>query len=116
MSISSLIYPQTSTFQGILITDYSRSFAVFTYYCGDLRYSRGVLNYFHGASIGFAAPGGLFANHPAALNDSAQSISCLNEPASPWVNVVYEISAETNLSQGKHLPMFIHIDFTFTDC
>ena len=43
MSLSSLIYPQTSTFQGILITDYSRSFAVFTYYCGDLRYSCGGL-------------------------------------------------------------------------
>ena len=68
-----------------MITDYSRSFAVFTYYCGDLSYS-------HGASIGFAAPGGLFANHPAALNGSAESVACLNEPASPWVNVVYQIS------------------------
>ena len=76
---------QTSTFQGILITDYSRSYAVFTYYCGDLNYS-------FGASIGFAAPGGLFANHPAALAGSAQSIACLNMPTSPWVNVVYQIT------------------------
>ena len=79
-----------------MITDYSRSFAVFTYHCGDLDYS-------HGASIGFAAPGGLFANHPAALNDSAQSIACLNEPASPWVNVVYEISAKIQLLHGINI-------------
>ena len=62
---------------------------MFTYHCGHLNYS-------HGASIGFAAPGGLFANHPASLYHSAQSIACLNEPAGPWVNVVYQIN--TNVS------------------
>ena len=68
-----------------MVTDYSRSFAVFTYHCGDLVDSFGL-------SIGFAAPGGLFANHPALLGHSPESIACLNEPASPWFNVAYQIS------------------------
>ena len=83
-----------------MITDYSRSYAVFTYYCGDLNYS-------FGASIGFAAPGGLFANHPAALYGSAQSIACLNSPASPWVNVVYEITSQGNDSPTHTLHIYI---------
>jgi hypothetical protein len=76
---------QTNTFQGILATDFSRSFAVFTYKCGDLTFSGG-------ATIGFATEDGLFANHIATIRGSAQSIACLNMPSSPWVNVVYEIS------------------------
>jgi hypothetical protein len=75
----------TNTFQGILVTDFSRSFAVFTYKCGDLTFSGG-------ATIGFATEDGLFANHIATIRGSAQSIACLNMPSSPWVNVVYEIS------------------------
>ena len=80
-----ILYTQTNTFQGMIVTDFSRSFSVFTYYCGDLSYS-------NGATIGFATGDGLFANHPASLNGLAQSIACLNSPATPWVNVVYEIT------------------------
>ena len=77
---------QTNTFQGMLVTNYSTSFAVFTYYCGDLGFS-------NGATIGFSSGDGLFANHPAVLRGSAQSIACLNQPTSSWVNVVYELTA-----------------------
>ena len=77
---------QTNTFQGMLVTNYSTSFAVFTYYCGDLGFS-------NGATIGFSSGDGLFTNHPAVLRDSAQSIACLNQPTSSWVNVVYELTA-----------------------
>ena len=68
-----------------MVTDFARSFAVFTYHCGDLGFS-------NSASIGFATTDGLFANHPVSQRILAQSIACLNEPASPWVNVVYEIT------------------------
>ena len=70
----------------MIVTDFSRSFSVFTYFCGDLSYS-------NGATIGFTTTDGLFANHPATLRNSAQDIACLNSPATPWVNVVYEIAA-----------------------
>ena len=81
---------QANTFQGLLVTDFIRSFSVFTYFCGDLNYS-------NGATIGFVTPDDLFANHPATFSDSAQSIACSNIPVTPWVNVVYEIT-----TQGKH--------------
>ena len=67
------------------MTDYSRSFAVFTYQCGDLEYS-------NGATIGFSSGDGLFANHPASIRGSAEYIACLNEPANQFVNVVYELT------------------------
>ena len=76
---------QTNTFQGMLVTNYSTSFAVFTYYCGDLGFS-------NGATIGFSSGDGLFANHPAVLRGSAQSIACLKQSTSLWVNAVYEVT------------------------
>ena len=75
-----------------MVTDFTRSFAVFTYFCGDLNYS-------NGATIGFVTPDGLFANHPATFSGSAQSIACSNLPNTPWVNVVYLI---TTVQSGKH--------------
>ena len=53
------------------VTDYSRSIAVFTYYCGDLSYS-------NRATIGFTTTDGLFANHPATTRGNAKDIACLN--------------------------------------
>ena len=79
---------QRNTFQGIIVTNFTRSFAVFIYYCGDLTFSSG-------ATI---TPDGLFANHPATFSGSAQSIACMNSPASPWVNVVYEITTSGKIS------------------
>ena len=69
----------------MIITDFQRSFSVFTYYCGHLNYS-------NGATVGFVAGDGLFANHPASQRGSVQSIACSNSPSTPWVNVVYEIT------------------------
>ena len=51
-----------------------------------------ILRFSNGATIGFVTGDGLFANHPATHRSSAQSVACLNSPASPWVNVVYEIT------------------------
>ena len=72
------------------MTDFSRSFAVFTYRCGDLSYS-------NGASIGYDTPHGLFANHPASTRGRAEYIDCFNAPASPWVNVIYELTKPRKL-------------------
>ena len=69
----------------MIVTDFSRSFSVFTYYCGDLSYS-------NGATIGFTTTDGLFANHPATIRGRAEYVACLNYPVSPWVNVIYEIT------------------------
>ena len=86
--------PQTNTFQGIITTDYMRSFAVFSYKCGDIGYS-------NLATIGFTAGDVLFANHPLTLRRRAQDIACINSPESEWVNVVYELTREDMPPSGK---------------
>ena len=67
------------------MTDSFSSFAVFTYYCGDLSYS-------NGAVIGFSTGSGLYANHEASYRGDADQIDCFNQPHTPWVNVVYELT------------------------
>ncbi|CAI8007050.1 Dorsal-ventral patterning tolloid-like protein 1, partial [Geodia barretti] len=75
----------------MLVTDAnsSNSYAVFTYYCGDLSHATF-------ASIGFGTEDGLHAAHEATFRGSAHSIACLNQPTSPWVNVVYELTNNEN--------------------
>ena len=84
-----------NTFQGIVTTDHRRSFAVFTYKCGDIEYS-------NSATIGFAAGDVLFANHPFTLRKKTKDVACINSPDSQWVNVVYELTSEDLQPLGKH--------------
>ena len=72
------------------MTDFARSFAVFTYKCGDLDYS-------NHASVGFISEDGLFANHQAVFRSNTTAIACLNVPSSLWVNVVYDITLSGDL-------------------
>ena len=82
------IYYQTNTFQGMLITDSANSYAVFTYYCGDLNYPT-FMHYYPPSAIGFSTEDGLHAVHEATFRSN---IACLNHPTSPWVNIVYELT------------------------
>ena len=70
----------------MLVTDFERSFAVFTYYCGDIGFP-------NSAFIGFQINDGFIAVHETTANGNTQSIACSNTPDSPWVNVVYGISS-----------------------
>ena len=90
MLVIIFVVSQRNTFQGILVTNYTRSFAIFTYFCGDLEFS-------NSAQIGFFLEDGFQAIHPATSR-GPKSIACLNTPVSPWVNVVYEISAGENFN------------------
>lgn len=91
-----LYFLQTNTFQGILATDFARSFAVFTYMCGDLSYSDRTL-------IGFISDFDIYALHPAANRSNAMAIACLNYPNNIWVNVVYQ------LTEGKLNTIYIQV-------
>ena len=75
----------------MLVTDSINSYAVFTYYCGDLSYSPSV-------SVGFGTEDGLYGVHEATFRGSADMMACLNEPSSPWMNIVYELT-----NNGKKL-------------
>ena len=62
------------------------SYAVFTYKCEEL-------NWFENqAIIGFRVNNELFANHPLSQQQNVTEIDCVNEPQSPWSNVVYKIT------------------------
>ena len=81
---------QTNTFQGILITNGTGSYTVFTYECGAIGWGGG-------ATIGYKAAGSFYQNH-ALSGSSAASIGCVNSPASQWNNVVYQL----NDGQGNY--------------
>ena len=62
-----------------MITDGNNSFAVFTYQCGLLDWSRGTI-------IGYNAAGDFFENHGLS-SGSAEAIACINLPGSNYSNV-----------------------------
>ena len=72
-------------FQAILITNGSQSYAVFTYKCGEMRWSGQ-------ATIGFGFSGNIFKHFPLSgtINDTA--VACLNMPATNWSNLIYPLS------------------------
>ena len=78
---------QTDTFQGIVITDGSKSYAVFTYKCGLMQWSGN-------ATIGFKADRTYFRNHPLSGSITSNSIACINYPPTEWTNVVYDLVPE----------------------
>ena len=80
------IFTQTNTFQGIIITNFTTSFAVFIYKCRDLQYSGS-------ATIGFTSFDVLFANHRLS-GYNAKNIACMNSDHSQWVNLVYKLTRE----------------------
>ena len=73
-----------NTFQGLLITNGSKSYSVFTYYCGDIYW-------LNEATIGFSAPPSLFKNHPLVGTEiEPQLVACVHEE-SQWNNVIYDL-------------------------
>ena len=88
----------TNTFQAVLATDGTRSYAIYTYECGKLNW----VHYF--AAIGFSASPDFFDEHPLSRNSSVNDIACINEdsvPPSNWSNILYEIIA-TLVPKGRN--------------
>ena len=78
---TAVIFPFQNTFQVILISDGTYSYAIFTYKCGLMDWGNGV-------TIGFNAGDDPYAN----ADPSSKEIACVNSPDSDWNNVVYVIS------------------------
>jgi len=76
---------QTNTFQGLLVTDGSKSYAVFTYQCGALT-SR------TNGTIGFNADGSFYSNYPFSGTYSVLQVACLNSPTMVWSNLIYPLT------------------------
>lgn len=98
--ISSLL--QSNTFQAIMITNSTKSYAIFTYKCGALESSDVVV-------IGYNAPLGTYKNHPLSDTDvTADTIACVHLD-SVWNNVVYDLHPDgtTVLTGTPEPPDFI---------
>ena len=78
---------QTNTFQAVLATDGSNSFALFIYKCGDLEW-----NGRRRATVGYGASTEMFSNHRLSRMGNVISISCLNAPENPYSTVTYLIT------------------------
>ena len=78
-------FSQHNTFQGIVITDGTKTYAVYTYHCNDVQWS-------DGSVIGFNAGGSYYVNHPLSDSISARDIDCVHSPESEWNNVVYDVN------------------------
>lgn len=73
-----------NSLQAVLITNGTTSYAVFTYQCGSLSWSRNTI-------IGYNAAGRIFENHPLS-GRNARNIACTNAPVSNWTNVLYNLT------------------------
>ena len=97
---------QTNTYQAILATDGTNSFAIFTYKCGDLEWDGG-------AVIGFGASSEMFSNQRLSGTGRSLAIACLNDPGNQFSNVVFEL---TDSRDGMSTPCMFHCWYTRVLC
>ena len=77
---------QTNTFQGILITDGTKSYAVHTYVCGEMEWG-------DESTVGFNAGGEYYENHPITGHFQSHFIACLQNMSagSLITNQIYDL-------------------------
>ena len=80
---------QNNIFQGILVTDFVTSYVVATYKCGDLTHSDPGDVYYTYPSLN------LTDFHDSTYREDSYRLACLNEPESPWVNLVIELTLQS---------------------
>ena len=100
----SFLHLQNNTFQGLVITDGTRSYTVFTYRCGLLQWS-GLDGFYPHAVIGYNMRG-QFINHPLSGFSQVLNVACSNTPATPWSNLVYAIGDRENDLQRARAECF----------
>ena len=84
------LFPQTArnTFQGVLITDGSSSYAVFIYECGGVEYGGGV--------IGWQASTSEYAVHYLSDKVASTLVGCLY--SSTYSAIVYQLDRSERMS------------------
>ena len=80
----------TNSFQGVIITDGSVSYAVFLYACSYMRWSGN-------AVIGWQASSSYYRNHPLSGASNAKQIACLNNATSYYNTVLFKLSSVSKL-------------------
>lgn len=82
---------QTNSFQAILITDGTKSYAVYTYRCGQMEWG-------DESTIGFNAGGDYYENHPITGHFQSHYVSCLQNISNGNLitNVIYDLVPNTD--------------------
>jgi hypothetical protein len=78
-----LTLSQRDSYQGVLVTDGTKSYCLFLYHCDLLESS--------GAAIGFSSSGNFFFNHQLSLSPSSSEVACGNTPDSNWNSLLYQV-------------------------
>lgn len=97
-----------NTWQAILISNGTDSYAIFTYRCGDINWSRNSV-------IGYNGAGVVYENHPYSSGFAARNIDCINAQEGNWTNVLYNLTgASLNITEPdpiepRKLTMFMSL-------
>ena len=81
-------HTQTNSYQAILITNGTHSYAIFTYQCGSMGWARADYSDATYGTIGYWADGDFFKNHPLSGISLANEIACVN---TFWSNLGYRL-------------------------
>ena len=83
----------------MLATDFISSYTVFTYSCRDNEFlppiGTSIIGFYHNDFPSVRI------NHGATRRVKPHLIGCINQPSSPWVNVVYRHSADEILGEAQ---------------
>ena len=90
----------TNTFQGVIITDGSTSYAVFLYHCPSMEWSGN-------AVIGWQASRSYYRNHPLSGTSDAKQVACLNTTTSSYNTVVFKLSSVSKL-EPVHVTAYMY--------
>ena len=84
---------QANTYQAVAITDgLMYSYAIFIYECGGIQWGGEAAMGSIFARVGISIGGNVIFSHSLSGNDRVDTIDCLNDPTSRWVNLLYDIS------------------------
>ena len=79
---------QENTFQAVVVTNYTSSYAIFTYRCGDL--STPGFQYY--STVGINADNAFSFNHQLSGYEAINTIACAN---GEFTNLVYELNRDS---------------------
>jgi hypothetical protein len=95
-----------STYQGVVVTDGSSTYAVFIYLCGFIHENS------TGAGIGYYINTTTFVEHPLSQTEMSPLIACENE-ASPWTNLIYQLASSVSTLQFLSVGDTVGVQRTF---
>ncbi len=99
--------PPRNTYQAVVVTDGTQTFAVYTYNCEQLEWESvqgssvySVIGYNINDGNSLFSSVNPFMNHPLSRSKGVQSVACVNNPLRvEWSNLVYLVGNDTGASQ-----------------